>query len=322
MINSNGKILIVDDEKHNLIVLTDLLKSTYEVIATKSGKKALQAASGENPPDLILLDIMMPEMDGYEVCRRLKENEATRDIPVIFITAMNQTEDEIRGFDIGAVDFITKPICPPTVMARVETHIKLRKAILELKRLYSAALDANPMTGLPGNNSIANRINLALEKNEEACIIYSDLDSFKAFNDRYGFVKGDLAIMYTSTILQKAVKATKSDSAFIGHIGGDDFVLVVPSDQANQVAADVIHHFDQGISQFYSTKDAKAKCIHSVNRIGEEVTFPLMSISMAGVDLSRGAYKEYVEINDACAETKKKAKETPGSVFFMDRRSK
>ncbi len=130
------KILIVDDERFNINVLADLLKPDYKIMAVKNGKQALKAANITNSPDLILLDIMMPEMDGYEVCRRLKAEKATRDIPVIFITAMGETSDETKGFELGAVDYITKPISPPIVQARVKTHLALKRNMKELQHAY------------------------------------------------------------------------------------------------------------------------------------------------------------------------------------------
>jgi len=315
------KVLVVDDDRLNLTLLVNLLKPSYEVLAAKSGRKALTAARGQAPPDLILLDVMMPEMDGYEVCRRLKADETTRGIPVIFITAMTQTEGEIKGFELGAVDYITKPISPPILRARVATQLKLRKAMQELQHLHSQALDSNPMTGLPGNNGVANRIKEAIDNKESVCVIYSDLDNFKAFNDKYGFAQGDVALLFTAQVFKDAVKTVEVGDTFIGHIGGDDFVVVVPSQDARTIADEITQRFDEGIVQFYSPEDAAAKCIHSVDRKGEKQTFPLMSISLAGVDLSRQIYTRYIEVNDACAGTKKMAKAMPGSSFFMDRRT-
>ena len=119
-------ILVVDDTPDNLKLMSALLKDLYKVKIANSGEKALSIAASDAPPDLILLDIMMPEMDGYEVCERLKRDRATRDIPIIFLTAMTKTEDEEKGLKLGAVDYITKPISPPVVLARVETHLKLK----------------------------------------------------------------------------------------------------------------------------------------------------------------------------------------------------
>jgi sigma-B regulation protein RsbU (phosphoserine phosphatase) len=136
MAEDQQKILVVDDERLNINVLVDLLKPNYKMMAAKNGEQALKAVQIANPPDLILLDIMMPEMDGYEVCRRLKADETTRDIPVIFVTAMGETSDETKGLELGAVDYLTKPISPPIVEARVKTHLALRRNMAELQKAY------------------------------------------------------------------------------------------------------------------------------------------------------------------------------------------
>jgi sigma-B regulation protein RsbU (phosphoserine phosphatase) len=136
MAEQTPKILVVDDERFNINVLVDLLKPSYKMLAAKNGKQALKAARSASPPDLILLDIMMPEMDGYEVCRQLKADKATRDIPVIFITAMGGTSDETKGLNVGAVDYLTKPISPPIVLARVKTHLERKRQRDELQQAY------------------------------------------------------------------------------------------------------------------------------------------------------------------------------------------
>lgn len=126
-------VLIVDDEPANIDILTELVKSGYMTRAATGGEKALRIATSDNPPDLILLDVMMPGIDGYEVCRRLKADERTKDIPIIFITGKVSAQDEIKGFECGAVDYITKPFNPVVVKSRVTTHLqlKLRSDFLE-----------------------------------------------------------------------------------------------------------------------------------------------------------------------------------------------
>jgi len=121
-------VLLVDDTPANIKVLMETLKDDYRIVAAVNGQRALQLAAADPNPDIILLDVMMPEMDGYEVCARLKANAKTRDIPVIFVTAMSDTRDETKGFELGAVDYITKPIGPPVVSARVKNHLELKKA--------------------------------------------------------------------------------------------------------------------------------------------------------------------------------------------------
>ncbi len=126
-------ILIVDDAPDNLALISSLLNDLYKIKIATNGKRALQIAYSQDPPDLILLDIMMPEMDGYEVCRQLKSDSQTAGIPVIFLTAKSDVDDEVKGFELGAVDYITKPISPPIVLARVRTHLRLKRATDYLK---------------------------------------------------------------------------------------------------------------------------------------------------------------------------------------------
>lgn len=131
---SPSRILIVDDERYNIKVLTEFLREDYKIMAAKNGQQAIQATLGDNPPDLILMDIMMPEMDGYEACKTIKQNGKTSHIPVIFVTAMSEAMDDARSFEVGGVDYITKPFNPVTVRARVNTHITLRKQQLQLEQ--------------------------------------------------------------------------------------------------------------------------------------------------------------------------------------------
>lgn len=313
------KILIVDDATENLTMLITLLKHEYEIFVAKNGKTALEIAKTKRP-DLILLDIIMPEMDGYDVCRTLKKDSLTSNIPVIFVTMMNEEEDEANGFTIGAVDYITKPFKPAIVKSRIKTHLKLKSAMEELKRLYSLALDANPITKLPGNNSIMATISRAIKSKQAVCVIYADLDHFKAFNDKYGFAYGDAVILFTGNVLKRATQEAECEDAFIGHIGGDDFVLVVPSDKCQNTVRHITRIFDNEIIDFYKPEDASAKCIMTTDRQGKSQIYQMMSISMAGVDLSHGIYENYIQISDVCANLKKKAKAHPGSHFCMDQR--
>ena len=133
-------ILVVDDTPDNLALMSSLLKDAYKVKIANSGEKALRIAASDSPPDLILLDIMMPGMDGYEVCRRLKREPRTMNIPVIFLTARSEVEDEKKGLELGAVDYITKPVSPPIVMARVKSHLAL-KAMADFLRDQAAFLE-------------------------------------------------------------------------------------------------------------------------------------------------------------------------------------
>jgi len=137
----NQKILVVDDERFNINVLVDLLKPSYKMMAAKSGQQALKAAHSANPPDLILLDIMMPEMDGYEACRQLKADKETANIPIIFLSAKTQTEDKIKGLDLGGADYVTKPFDSGEVLARVRAQLKIARLTRELISANAALVE-------------------------------------------------------------------------------------------------------------------------------------------------------------------------------------
>lgn len=314
------KILIVDDMGENIRMLIEILKDEYATMPATSGEAALEKCRSDSPPDLILLDIVMPDMDGYEVCRQLKEHEDTKNIPVIFITGVSETLDDAKAFSLGAADYITKPFNVATVQARVKLQIRLQEATFELQRLNKIAMDANPITCLPGNNSIRQVIQASLDEGRNDFVIYADLDNFKAYNDIYGFAHGDEVIHFTAKLLKNALSQVEIGSAFLGHVGGDDFVILVAGGEFDSVVKFILDHFDKDILMFYNKKDVEAGSVCTTNRVGEICSFPLMSISLGGVNLSWGNYTHYLQVNDVCAEVKKRAKALSGSSIFVDRR--
>lgn len=223
------KILMVDDEQLNLEILLSLLANDYRVLAAKNGQQALMAVDN-NKPDLILLDITMPEMDGYEVCRRLKMEHATHDIPVIFLTARHDVESETRGFELGAVDYITKPFHGSTVRARVKTHLALKRKTDLLEQL--AFLDG--LTEIPNRRSFENTFErewgAALRRRESIALIMMDVDMFKQYNDHYGHGAGDDCLRQVAQALSQSLSRTGD---FPARYGGEEFVAVLPgTDQA------------------------------------------------------------------------------------------
>jgi diguanylate cyclase (GGDEF)-like protein len=219
------KVLIVDDMPVNIKILSDALRADYRLSAAVRGADALEVAAAEDPPDLILLDVMMPEMDGYEVLQRLKQNPRTKSIPVIFITAKSQAEDEIRGLSLGAVDYIAKPFYVPIVKARVKSHLELKRKTDLLERL--ALLD-----GLTG---IANRRKFDLQLSHELrrvarselplSVIMADLDYFKNYNDHLGHGAGDDCLRATARALSLCLKRPSDLAA---RYGGEEFSVVLP----------------------------------------------------------------------------------------------
>ncbi|EKD34126.1 MAG: hypothetical protein ACD_75C02458G0002 [uncultured bacterium] len=314
------KILIIDDSIEHIKILICLLEDRYDVYFAKSGAQGLELLAATNP-DLILLDIVMPGMDGFEVCQLIKRHEKWQETPLIFISAQGEDNDETKGLELGAIDYIAKPFNPAIVKARIRNHLQLRAAMGGLKRLYTLALDANPLTSLPGNNSIARHIEEKLQADgDSSCVIYTDIDNFKAYNDKYGFARGDEIIRFTAGILKSAVDKAGCPGSFVGHVGGDDFILIIPSEHCLFVTEDIIRNFDRDIINFYNRQDTDMRCIQATDRRGQPQIFPIMSISIAGIDLSYRRYSSFLEVNDACTEMKRLAKSTPGSTVFFDQR--
>ncbi|SMC39173.1 response regulator receiver modulated diguanylate cyclase/phosphodiesterase [Desulfocicer vacuolatum DSM 3385] len=222
-----NKVLIVDDTPENIDVLWGMLSQEYQVLAAIDGCQAMQAAFS-NPPDLILLDVMMPEMDGYEVCRKLKKDHRTRDIPVIFVSAKSDDEDEIRGFAMGAVDYIRKPVKKMVVKSRVRSHLALKKHQDRLlaKLRYQALYD--PLTNIPNRTLLTERLNRALErlKRNSNCpfaVLMIDLDRFKELNDSLGHLAGDKMLIHLSKTIQSCLRSMDT----LARMGGDEFVAIV-----------------------------------------------------------------------------------------------
>lgn len=311
------RILIVADEIITINIILDILDNEYKVVIAKTGKHALDIVE-KVAVDLVLLDVILSDMSGYDVCRQLLQLPHCSHLPVVFVTAMGNEKYEFKGLEVGAIDYISKPFHPSLFRRRVRNHLRMRKSMLELERLNTIAFNANPLTGLPGNNSIREEITRALKNRSKVTVIYIDLDNFKALNDIYGFARGDKVIQFTSDLLKQA--AAMSPNCFIGHIGGDDFVLLVPSDRLESIATYIIEEFDRGIVSFYDASHLEKGYVETKDRAGKNVTYPIMSISLGAVDLGRGNYDQYIEVNDGCAEVKKQCKKMVGSKLFVDKR--
>jgi diguanylate cyclase (GGDEF)-like protein len=231
-------ILVVDDTLDNLRLLSKLLMGHgYYVRPVPDGKKALSVIR-DQPPDLILLDIMMPDMDGYEVCRRLQADEKTRNIPVIFISALNESFDKVKAFSIGGRDYITKPFHEEEVLARIKTHVtlhftqkSLEAEIAERKRIekqleYHATTDA--LTDIANRRAgmlfLANQIYQSRRNRNALCICFADVDGLKRVNDTYGHEEGDELIR----MVCQAMRETLRESDFVARLGGDEFLIVFP----------------------------------------------------------------------------------------------
>jgi diguanylate cyclase (GGDEF)-like protein len=184
------------------------------------------------------------------------------------------------------------------------------------------AQEANPLTGLPGNKSITSRLIKDLEEKRPVTVLYFDLDNFKAFNDHYGFEHGDRVIVLVASIISQAVETYGNTGDLVGHIGGDDFIVITDSAQADYIANEVIALFSKRINDFYDKSDLKLGYIKSTSRQGQESRIPIMSLSIAGINTDNKYFTNHLEISEAAAEVKKKAKTISGNSYLLDRRLK
>ncbi|MBF0259336.1 MAG: diguanylate cyclase [Desulfamplus sp.] len=218
------KILIVDDTIANIQILGETLGAEYEVLIATNGNDALDLAQ-EQLPDIILLDIMMPGMDGYTVCRKLKSDPQTRSIPVIFITAMNEEKNEEKGLDIGAIDYIIKPFSPPIVKARVRNHLELKKYRDHLEQI--SMMDG--LTGISNRRRFDEYLEQEWRRGSRSCnqisLVLMDIDLFKSFNDNYGHIEGDRCLKMVATALSESLQRPAD---IVARYGGEEFVAVLP----------------------------------------------------------------------------------------------
>jgi diguanylate cyclase (GGDEF)-like protein len=225
MSEDRATVLIVDDEPQNLHLLGEALREECELLVATSGPEALRRACSDIPPDLILLDIMMPEMDGYEVCRTLKGDPASQSIPVIFITARDAVNDEAEGLAVGAVDYITKPFSPEIVRARVRTHLRL-KAQADMLASLSVV---DELTGLPNRRqferSLENEWRRARRNGDAFTIVMLDVDHFKQYNDNYGHSAGDECLRRVASALGSVMQRP---AELVARYGGEEFVALLP----------------------------------------------------------------------------------------------
>jgi diguanylate cyclase (GGDEF)-like protein len=237
-------ILLVDDAPTNIQMLNETLKDGYHLFFATNGRDALRIAS-ESVPDLILLDVIMPDMDGYEVCRTLKTDPILRNVPIIFITAMNQQEDEAIGLELGAVDYITKPFNPTIVRLRIRNQIELKRQRDLLTRL--SHLDG--LTGIPNRRALDEALEREWRRGTRSLrplsLLMMDIDHFKAYNDSCGHLAGDDCLR---TVAQ-SLKVTLGRAAdFVGRYGGEEFLAVLP--ETDQIGAQIVaSEIFEGIAQ-------------------------------------------------------------------------
>ncbi len=307
----SDRILVVDDDPEiREFVKTNLESEGFEVEVAGSGPEALELAA-DRPPALVLLDVMMPGMDGLTTLRHLRNDVPTANVPVVMLTAKPRAADRVKGLDLGADDYITKPFDVEELVARVRSVIRRAQHMRDL----------SPLTGLPGNFRITTELENRVRDAGLFAVVYGDLDNFKAFNDTYGFMRGDAVIKFTAETLLRIAQETEGEAAFVGHVGGDDFVVILGSEDIEPFCEAVIKSFDDGILEFYDTTDALQGHIEVTDRLGDKQTFPIASLSMGVATNRHRPLTSEWEVSAIATEMKEFAKRQPGSVYAVDKRT-
>jgi len=303
-------ILIADDDPDLRDILRSILEPAgFSVAEAADGAVAL-ALIRAHPPDLVVLDYMMPHLTGPQLCEQLKQDLVLRHVPIIMLTGKGELQDRVYGINAGADDYLVKPFEPQELLARV--YMVLRRTTRDL--------EANPLTKLPGNLSIQRELERRIASGEPLAVCYIDLDRFKAFNDHYGFKRGDDVIRQTATVLLESAKTHGSGRDFVGHIGGDDFLVITSTACADALCEAIIRNFDAMVPALYDAEDrARGYLLHK-DRKGQEGKVPMLSVSIALVTNEAHPLTHPGQVAKIGAELKAYAKQFDRSLYVRERR--
>ena len=304
-------LLLADDNEDMRLMLRDLFRASgHEVALAPDGLQVLSAIQ-EREPDLVILDHSMPGMNGFEVCRRIKQNPFTARIPVLLLTGQGTVESKVEGFAAGADDYLSKPFDPRELRARVQA----------LLRLVQRESDRNPTSGLPGGRAIDREISARAERGDVFSVCYLDLDNFKPFADTFGFAIADDVIRGLGTAIRESVEAAggSTDLDFIGHIGGDDFIVVTDEERANALVQGCMVRCRQVVDRVVGPEAAREGTFAGLDREGQRRRFPLAAVSAAVLRVTPESWVNLAHLGMRAADVKRRAKHLgPGSVLVED----
>ena len=305
------RLLVVDDDPDIArFIEVNLRTHGFEVHLASDGVEALEKAQ-EIRPDLVLVDVMMPRMDGFQVVDHLRSDPRTANTSIIMLTAKALTADKVLGITAGADDYIIKPFDPVELVARVKGTLRRAR---EMRAI-------SPLTGLPGNARIHDELLNRIATEEPFALLYADLDNFKAYNDHFGFLRGDDALRAVARCVQDTALEIGGSKAFVGHLGGDDFVLITPVEIAEQLCKSMLAECHNVVPGLYEEEDVKRGYIELENRQGKLERFPLLSMSIGVATTQRRRFSHPGEVVSVATELKEFAKRTEGSTYVFDRRS-
>jgi diguanylate cyclase (GGDEF)-like protein len=309
--SSRQRIVVVDDDFDIArFIELELTMAGFDVTVAHDGGKALELIAA-CPPDLVIMDLMMPVLSGVEVTRRLRAGALTSALPIIMLTAKGQTVDKVLGLTAGADDYVVKPFETLELVARVQSTLRRNKEFREV----------SPLTGLPGNTRILREIDDRMRGNEVFAVCYCDIDGFKAVNDAYGFARGDEFITTLAVKLKCAVRDVGVPPAFLGHVGGDDFVVVCEPSQVLPLTDLAVTEFEAAADLLYDAEDRARGYLSVRSRRDGGKDVGLVTVSIGVAVSSRRPYADPRELVADASEMKMVAKGQVGSFVAFDRRT-
>ena len=292
---SKGRILVVEDDFDISNLLRIYFDSQgYEVTIAAKGNDALELCR-RNLPNVIILDIQLPDIDGYEVCRRLRENLRTSHIPILFLTQRDERSDRIAGLELGADDYITKPFDIEELKLRVQNAIKRA----QWENLTS------PTTGLPSGKLIEEQLR-KLMRYQDWAVLYVGINHIAGFNEAYGFVAGDDVFRFAALILSDGVDQQGTAGDFIGHVGADNFLIISQADRAEAIRSYITTRFKDEVGTFYSFRDRERGYIVLTGEDGEIKHVPLMTLAVGVITADTAQFADIREITEVAAAERRK----------------
>ena len=309
--SSGRDVVLVADDDEDIVrfVEVNLRLEGFEVVTAADGEQALQG-SYDMMPDLVLLDVMMPKVDGFEVCQRLRSDNRTKHISIIMLTAKSLSADKVVGLTSGADDYIIKPFDPIELVARVKSALRRAR---EMRAI-------NPLTQLPGNVQVYEEVTKRVSAGAPFALMYIDLDNFKAYNDHYGFLRGDEVIKLLARCVTDAVSRYEDGNVFVGHVGGDDFIAILDPDASETAAKEIIQSWDGQIRTLYDPEDVARGYIEVADRRSQMHRFPITTVSIGIASNAHRPIHNHWEASEIATEMKQFAKRDAGSSYAADRR--
>ena len=303
------EIYVIDDDESSIPIFKELFKNDkeFKFIGVKTEQIDITL---KNIPFLIIINEDSIDRDIVDLCKQIRTDKDNQITPIIVVSSNTDRYNKLSVLEESVEYYIKKP---------VDTEY-LYYTIKNLDRLLNMNRRVSPLTGLPGNVPIHAELKKRISNKEAFSVLYLDLDNFKAYNDVYGFLKGDQIIEYTANVILKCIHEQFNENYFIGHIGGDDFIALVPTLEVDNICQSIIANFDSGVNRFFTEEDIEKGYIEVANRKGIMEQFALTSISIGAVIADKDRFANILEIGEVGAQVKHVAKSIIGSSYAIDRR--